>query len=345
MTSRAPRPLPAAPSESMDLSRPSKRFSTNSPTSSYDTQLNATQTPTYDSQHTQLTNNSTNSNEQETLRINKRQSFIDSPPTNRRNQSSGITFEPTPEQSQAQEIHERPDYNVKVVCVGDGGCGKTSLMLTYSHGTFPTTYVPTVFENYLATVKTPQGKLIELALWDTAGQEEYDRLRVLSYPEVNVLLVCFAIDSATSLDNVVDKWIPEISHFCQDIPFLLIGLKGDLRKNPPANKTLVTVDQAKYVAANVGAVSYIECSARLSDNIAEVFDKAIIAALSDQITQEEEIKPEQNIPETKSEQKKVPEMVTSSKMQSSTPQKSQKSQKPQKPQKSKKKKRSKCTIL
>ena len=46
---------------------------------------------------------------------------------------------------------------------------------------------------------------MELALWDTAGQEEYDRLRPLSYPETDLLFVCFAIDCPSSLENVMDK--------------------------------------------------------------------------------------------------------------------------------------------
>lgn len=47
--------------------------------------------------------------------------------------------------------------------------------------------------------------MVELALWDTAGQEEYDRLRPLSYPETDLIFVCFAIDCPNSLDNVMDK--------------------------------------------------------------------------------------------------------------------------------------------
>ena len=65
-------------------------------------------------------------------------------------------------------------------------------------------YIPTVFENY-QTMVTYENKVIELALWDTAGQEDYDRLRPLSYPESNVLLIIFAIDYPTSLMNVEDK--------------------------------------------------------------------------------------------------------------------------------------------
>jgi len=72
--------------------------------------------------------------------------------------------------------------------------------------TRPQKYVPTVFENYITQVEHKQsGKGVELALWDTAGQEEYDRLRPLSYPETDLLFVCFAIDCPNSLENVLDK--------------------------------------------------------------------------------------------------------------------------------------------
>lgn len=63
-----------------------------------------------------------------------------------------------------------------------------------------------MFENYITqTTHKQTGKTVELALWDTAGQEEYDRLRPLSYPETDLLFVCFAIDCPNSLENVMDK--------------------------------------------------------------------------------------------------------------------------------------------
>ena len=68
-------------------------------------------------------------------------------------------------------------------------------------------YIPTVFENYVTLVQF-EGKLVELALWDTAGQEEYDRLRPLSYPESDVILIVFSVDFPTSLANVQDKVRP-----------------------------------------------------------------------------------------------------------------------------------------
>lgn len=70
---------------------------------------------------------------------------------------------------------------------------------------------------------------VELALWDTAGQEDYDRLRPLSYPDTDVILMCFSIDSPDSLQNIPEKWVPEVKHFCPNVPIVLVGNKKDLR--------------------------------------------------------------------------------------------------------------------
>ncbi|XP_017723570.1 PREDICTED: transforming protein RhoA [Rhinopithecus bieti] len=86
----------------------------------------------------------------------------------------------------------------KLVIVGDGACGKTCLLIVFNKDQFPEVYVPTVFENYVADIEV-DGKQVELALWDTAGQEDYDRLRPLSYPDTDVILMCFSIDSPDSL--------------------------------------------------------------------------------------------------------------------------------------------------
>ncbi|AEO71654.1 bbb170aa-9d60-4556-95ac-5ae9b4bb4dea [Thermothielavioides terrestris] len=173
----------------------------------------------------------------------------------------------------------------KLVIVGDGACGKTCLLIVFSKGTFPEVYVPTVFENYVADVEV-DGKHVELALWDTAGQEDYDRLRPLSYPDSHVILICFAIDSPDSLDNVGEKWCSEVHHFCPDVPKILVGCKKDLRFDPKTIEELrktsqqpVTPEQGQAVANNIKATKYLECSAKTNEGVREVFEFATRAAL------------------------------------------------------------------
>lgn len=173
----------------------------------------------------------------------------------------------------------------KLVIVGDGACGKTCLLIVFSKGTFPEVYVPTVFENYVADVEV-DGKHVELALWDTAGQEDYDRLRPLSYPDSHVILICFAIDSPDSLDNVQEKWISEVLHFCQGLPIILVGCKEDLRDDQKTKEELqktsqrpVTEAQGEEVRKKIGAFKYLECSAKTNKNVREVFEAATRAAL------------------------------------------------------------------
>lgn len=64
--------------------------------------------------------------------------------------------------------------------------------------------VPTVFENYVTDCRV-DGKSVQLALWDTAGQEDYERLRPLAYSKAHVILIGFSIDTPDSLDNVKHK--------------------------------------------------------------------------------------------------------------------------------------------
>lgn len=71
---------------------------------------------------------------------------------------------------------------------------------------------------------------VSLGLWDTAGQEDYDRLRPLSYPQTDVFLICYSVASPSSFENVTSKWYPEIKHHCPDAPIILVGKLPALRR-------------------------------------------------------------------------------------------------------------------
>jgi len=174
---------------------------------------------------------------------------------------------------------------IKLVVIGDGAVGKTCLLISYANNRFPEDYIPTVFDNYVVNL-TAGDKNIELGLWDTAGQEEYDRLRPLSYANANVFLVCFSLVNPVSFENISAKWYPEVMHFCRDVPQILVGTKLDARADPALLDKLksqgqkpVTTEQGQELARKISAVKYMECSAKTGEGLKAVFDEAIKAVL------------------------------------------------------------------
>ena len=134
------------------------------------------------------------------------------------------------------------------------------------------------------------GKFVSLNLWDTAGQEDYDRLRPLSYPQTDVFLMCFSVVSPISFDHVQQKWFPEISHHCPGVPIVLVGNKTDLREDPNTLAVLrerrmapVTREQGLEMAKRIKAVRYVECSAKTQKNLKEVFHTAAEVVVSPEL--------------------------------------------------------------
>jgi Ras homolog gene family, member A len=182
---------------------------------------------------------------------------------------------------------DAPALRKKLVIVGDGACGKTSLLMypptlnmlltdsVFQKGEFPRLHIPTLFDVSVQDVYIPPNNtLVQLALWDTAGQEEYDRLRPLCYHDSNVILVCFSVDNYDSLENVVEKWLPEVLQYTGHlkIPYILVGTKRDLRQGRRGEG--VSYLEGEAIARRIGARGYIECSARHNEGVVEVFQFA-----------------------------------------------------------------------
>lgn len=142
-----------------------------------------------------------------------------------------------------------------------------------------------------------------MALWDTAGQEDYERLRPLAYSKAHVILIGFSVDTPDSLDNVkhkasirytttsitslmLDQWVEEANERCPGVPIILVGLKKDLREDPLAQEEMrkkslhfIAPKDGESAAHEIGARKYLECSSLTGEGVDDVFEAATRAAL------------------------------------------------------------------
>lgn len=170
------------------------------------------------------------------------------------------------------------------------------MLQSYATNEFPHDHVPTIFDSFAREVKTASGAQVNLLLWDTAGQEDYDRLRPLCYPETNIFLICFSLIQPSSAENVIAKWGPELMHFTggdAEIPVMVVGTKMDLRDDEATIRNLAGKNQkplqyadglriAKDLSARVvhQPVQYFECSALTQKGLQSVFDRALELAIN-----------------------------------------------------------------
>uniref|UniRef100_R7W3S2 Rac-like GTP-binding protein 3 n=1 Tax=Aegilops tauschii TaxID=37682 RepID=R7W3S2_AEGTA len=163
----------------------------------------------------------------------------------------------------------------------EGGVGRPLLLCSRDS----TDYIPTVFDNFSANV-VADGTTVNLGLWDTAGQEDYNRLRPLSYRGADVFVLAFSL------------WIPELQHYAPGVPVVLVGTKLDLREDKHylldhPGMIPVTTAQGEELRKQVGALYYIECSSKTQQNVKAVFDAAIKVVIQPPTKQREKKKKKQ----------------------------------------------------
>ena len=175
----------------------------------------------------------------------------------------------------------------KIVIVGDGNIGKTSMVTVFITGSFPGEYIPSVYKD--KNDKDPKkdfivdGKTYNVDLFDTAGQDEYDTTRPKIYPGTDVFLVCYSVLSKYSFNDVKNKWVQEIKQHSANTPWILVGMKSDLRDDdsgmiPNLQNRLISIDDAKKLGNDLGAAGYYECSALFNTGLNQLFEAAIRAA-------------------------------------------------------------------
>jgi len=203
---------------------------------------------------------------------------------------------PSPVLAHAPGKPQAGSSKIKCVFIGDGAVGKTSLIISYTTNGYPADYVPTAIDTYHVVVHV-DGQPLTLELCDTPGQDDFDTLRPLVYPNTDVFLLCFSVVMPSTFQNVREKWIPEIRCQSASVPIVLVGTQSDLREDA---KTLVGLRtskeqpiqeaEARKLAQTLGCETYIESSSLTQRNLKEVFDSAIVTGLSSRSSRQKKVK-------------------------------------------------------
>ncbi|KAJ2945433.1 hypothetical protein O0L34_g245 [Tuta absoluta] len=178
------------------------------------------------------------------------------------------------------------EEEIKVVLVGDTQCGKTALVQRFVSDTFVEAYTPTGFEKYGYTCTVADFR-VNFSVWDTSGTPSYDSVRPLAYQDAKVFMLCFNVAEPDTLHSAAAKWYKEVRTHGGSAPVLLCGCKADMRHDKETLTILsklkthpVTSEQALAVARQLGAMTYVETSARASSKgVKDAFEVAALAAL------------------------------------------------------------------
>ncbi|KAI9920573.1 hypothetical protein PsorP6_001447 [Peronosclerospora sorghi] len=160
---------------------------------------------------------------------------------------------------------ERPTKKFKVVLLGEGRVGKTSILLRYIKGEYDERQVSTLQASYLDKRLIVDNRRVALSLWDTAGQERFHALGPIYYRDADSALLVYDITDVESFHKV-RTWVRELRRIVgDDISICIAGNKSDLHRNRK-----VPEEEAKRYAESVGA-AHFNTSAKLNRGLEEVF--------------------------------------------------------------------------
>ncbi|XP_041377486.1 ras-like GTP-binding protein RHO [Gigantopelta aegis] len=183
--------------------------------------------------------------------------------------------------------HKIEGRRKKVAMIGDRASGQSGLLAAFSNIVWPAVYVPSVFSSFDVSLKDYNTQM-EFAVWGTSGLETCHLLRRLFYHGANIIVVCYSIDNPRSLDNIPRKWLPEVNKVCPDVPLILVGNNKHARHDDVITQAMakchmspVSYDDGLQMSKFIGAVTYLECSAKTGEGICDVFETAKQSALKE----------------------------------------------------------------
>lgn len=179
--------------------------------------------------------------------------------------------------------------SIKILLLGDPSVGKTSLKIRFESGEFPLQYIPTVFNSY-ADELVVENISFQILIFDTNGNEDYDRIRHLSYLGTDVALLCFSLVSRETFYHIKTKWIKEIRQYQPKSHCILVGLKSDLKRDFALNQdqlnsngeasneikdlTPISTSEIEQMKDDINADYFFESSSLAGIKVTEIFETA-----------------------------------------------------------------------
>ncbi|MHA1264221.1 MAG: Rab family GTPase [Candidatus Helarchaeota archaeon] len=161
-----------------------------------------------------------------------------------------------------------PTRSYKITVVGNGGVGKTTLIIRYTEKRFRESYIPTIGVQWTVKNLRHKGYDVILTLWDIAGQEEFKKIRSKFYEGSDASIIVFDITDLSSF-NQVEMWLKEVRQFCGNIPYILLGNKIDLEEDRKVTKELIQSLIKRH------HLPYFETSAKTGENVIDMFNAII----------------------------------------------------------------------
>ena len=156
-------------------------------------------------------------------------------------------------------------------------------MLKYIENYFPKEYTPRINDpTPLETVLIVDDCEVHLSVFDSQGQEDFREIRKIIYENTDVFMLCYSTISRNSLKNLENLWLEEVNTKRSGIPFVLVGLKTELRdncKDSEKSRHFISAEEGKRTAERLGAYAHVECSTKAEVNLDKVFETVCRAAM------------------------------------------------------------------
>ncbi|KAI0197133.1 small GTPase superfamily [Xylaria flabelliformis] len=172
---------------------------------------------------------------------------------------------------------------MRFVFIGDAKCGKSSILLRFYRDTFTLHYKPTQYELFHKGIAVDE-QSTDIELWDTAGDVRLEQLERLSYLAWDAVFLCFSVDSERSFNNARTQWTAQIRRYTRGAPLILVGTKTDQRVGAslwaplyPHLDSKITATEGTMTATEIGAIKYVECSAKTGQGINGVLEEGVRA--------------------------------------------------------------------